>query len=139
MVKMRSLLQALIAIAALGMALFVTPAASAASVQSNCGINVGGHPGQYICEYPPSLVQWPDGHYQWFVVGTDSAVYDTYELAPGSSTWSNWRNLGGVARSGVDVTALSSSRITIRVWGTYNGWWCKTWTASSDWGPWVDC
>lgn len=117
----------------------VSFAAPSAAAESTCGINVGGHQGYYICEYPPTLVRWPDGHYQWFVVGTDSAVWDTWQISPGGSAWSNWRSLGGVARSSVGVTSLSASNITIRVLGTNGGFWCKAWYASSDWGSWYSC
>lgn len=136
--RIRLAVRAAVATVALGAVTFFAPTAASAS---SCGITVGGHAGSYVCEYPPRLVQWPDGHYQWFVVGTDSSnsIYDTYQLSPGSSSWSNWRNLGGTGRSGVGVSYLSSSRITIDVTGTYNGLWCKTWTSSTDWGSWFDC
>ena len=130
--------RAAVAALTLGAVMFVTPTAASAA---SCGITVGGHAGSYVCAYPPLLVQWPDGHFQWFVVGTDAAnsIYDTYQLSPGSSSWSNWRNLGGTGRSGVGISDLSSTRITINVTGTFNGLWCKTWTASSNWGSWFDC
>jgi hypothetical protein len=131
---MRRALQALIGLVVLagGLAFTASPAAA-----STCGITVGGHKGSYICEYDPLLVKWPDNHYQWFVVGTDYHVYDTYQLT--SSSWSTWRSLGGTARSGVEVTYLTSSRITIRVVGTTGGYFCKTWRSSGDWGGWGSC
>ncbi len=83
-------------------------------------------------------MQWPDGHYQWFVVGTTGGgnVYDSWQSG---STWTNWRNLGGVARSSVEVTYLTSTRLDIRVVGTFNGYWCKRWTSTAGWGNWWDC
>ncbi|MFD3541439.1 hypothetical protein ACFWUQ_18345 [Streptomyces sp. NPDC058662] len=116
--------------------LFAAPATASAST---CGINAGGHQGYYICEYPPTLVQWPDGHYQWFVVGTDNHVYDSTQLGAGSPNWGAWYDLGGVAKSSVEVTYLTSSRIDLRVWGTYSGYWCKRWTGSGGWTNWWDC
>ncbi|MCX5129393.1 hypothetical protein ABT024_36740 [Streptomyces sp. NPDC002812] len=137
MSKLRSrVMQGLLTTALAVGTLVATPAVASAST---CGINVGGHQGYYICEYEPTLVQWPDGHYQWFVVGTDNHVYDSHQLSPGSSSWGPWHDLGGVAKSGVDVTYLSSSRIDLKVWGTYNGYWCKRWTGSGGWTNWWDC
>jgi hypothetical protein len=136
--RVRRSVLAAVATITLGAVMVFTPTAAFAS---NCPITVGGHAGSYVCEYPPHLVQWPDGHYQWFVVGTDPAnhIYDTYEISPGSNVWSNWRSLGGTGRSGVDVDFLSSSRIDISVIGTDNGWWCNRWTSSSNWSGWFAC
>jgi len=134
--KLRRVLQGLLVTAAVTAALVAVPTAAQAST---CSIVAGGSQGYYICEYQPTLVQWPDGHYQWFVVGTTHHVYDSYQISPGSSTWSNWRDLGGYALSAVDVDYLSSTRIDISVIGTYNGWWCKRWTSSGGWTSWWDC
>jgi hypothetical protein len=112
-------------------ALFTPTPASAGS----CEIERGGHKGYYICQYPPKDITWPDGHKQTFVVGTDYAVWDIYQLGT-SEWWSNWRSLGGQARSSVRVDVLTSSQIDIRVWGTTDSWWCKSWTPSSDWPRW---
>jgi len=133
--RVRRAVQAAAAAVALGAVMLFAPTPASAST---CGINVGGHQGYYICEYPPTYVTWPDGHHQWFVVGTNYAVWDTYQIGT-SSSWSNWRNLGGVARSGVAVDYLSSSRIDISVIGTDGGWWCKRWTSSSNWSGWWAC
>jgi hypothetical protein len=115
-------------------------AAPTAAQASTCSIWAGGYVhGYYICEYPPTLVRWPDGHLQWFVVGTTNQVYDSYQVRPGSATWTSWRSLGGHARSSVGVRHLSATRIDIAVYGTYNGWWCKRWTSSTNWQVWWDC
>ena len=134
---LRRIVQSVMAILVVGAGLLAAPAAAQAST---CSIKAGGYvQGYYICEYEPTLVRWPDGHYQWFVVGTNSHVYDSYQQGAGSSSWSSWRNLGGVARSAVDVDYLSSTRIDISVIGTYNGWWCKRWTQSGGFTNWWDC
>jgi hypothetical protein len=136
--RVRLTVQAAVAALTLAAVMLFTPTAASAST---CAITVGGHAGSYVCDYPPLLVQWPDGHYQYFVVGTNSAhsVYDTWQLSPGGSSWSKWRNLGGTALSRVYLVDGTSTWITIEVIGNDHYWWCKTWSSSSDWGAWYHC
>lgn len=129
----RAMLAFAMLVAAFGVQLAMPSAAHAAD---NCPIYAGPNYGEYQCKYEPTLVQWPDGHLQWFVVGTTGSVYDAYEY---NNNWSTWRNLGGQALSSVDVDYLSSTRIDISVIGTYNGWWCKRWTSTGGWTNWWDC
>jgi hypothetical protein len=99
-----------------------------------------GHPGSAICEYGRTVVFWPDGHEQEFVIGTNNyAVYQSYEL--GNGDWSGWISLGGAARSGVYVDYLSSSEEIIRVLGTDYAWWCKYWFSfpTRGWTAWQHC
>jgi hypothetical protein len=128
----------------------VTMTAPPASASCTTGINIGGHWGYRNCDYPATLVHWPDGHRQYFFIGTDrNAIWSTHELSPYSDNWSNYYSLGGSANGPVwiynangsvpEYWLLRSDEITILVNGTYNGAWCRYWNASRGWGNWWDC
>jgi hypothetical protein len=125
---------------AVGLALVVAATAGVSAVSSpahasTCAINVGPPLGYYVCEYGTTLVRWPDGHLQYFVVGTDYAVWDSYQVAPYSTAWSNWRYLGGIARSRVTWYGVDWTRIGLNVIGTDGRYYCKRWTSDADWWP----
>jgi hypothetical protein len=109
--------------------------APSAAHASTCSTPAGPPRGYYVCEYGTTFVVWPDGHRQYFVVGTDYAVWDSYEFNPYSNQWSNWRYLGGTARSHVTAYRLSTSHIDLNVQGTDYLTYCKRWTSTEDWWP----
>src|SRR4051812_5694772 len=114
--QLRKMLRLLVPLAVLGGILVASPLPASASP---CQVTYGGQSMYRVCEYGITTVQWPDGHFQYFIVSDSNyGVYDTYQYGPYSSGYSAWRNLGGVARSGVSVDNLSSTSIQIRVAGT---------------------
>jgi hypothetical protein len=125
---------------------------------ADCPTPSGPPPGQRLCDYNAVQVAWPDGHAQYFVVGTTGHIYDSWQSERGSSLWSNWRDLGGIGQSVVfihsgEITSVVSGvtyvqnwfgdRIDLAVEGTDGGMWCKFWSRSGDWypgvGSWYSC
>src|SRR5215472_19172144 len=107
-ISIRRVAPAVVTATVLLMGLVVSAEPAAAStcgpVRTSDGTQVGANPGYYVCEYgPPLLVTWPDGRRQYFVVGTNYAVWDAVELQPYSGHWSYWGTEGGVARSTVHI------------------------------------
>lgn len=130
MIKIRRMLTIAISvvIAGAGILTVQTPAQAA----QNCPTPVSA--GQYKCVYEPTVITWPDGHRQYFVVGSDWNVYSNHELPGGS--WSGWYWLDGVAHSRIWVTNFSSTTISINVIGTTGKAYVKTWRAGSGWTGW---
>ncbi|NUT21788.1 MAG: hypothetical protein HOV77_21650 [Hamadaea sp.] len=95
----RALGRALLALASSATILSGPQAASASP--ETCVTPAGPPFGTYICDYEPTIIEWPDGHRQWFVVGTDvsNQVWTSWEYA--YDRWTNWEPLGGTARSEV--------------------------------------
>jgi opacity protein-like surface antigen len=150
---LRKAMQTLLLAMAVGAGVLAAPSAASADhvvpPTTRCdtaalpGVGTGdaGPPstGWFYCDYSPFLLIWPDGHPQYFVIGGGYAVYDSFRRADGS--WSAWRNLGGVARSGVLLhpsTALPS-RLVIRVTGTNHTVYCKPWVSGDGWSGWRPC
>lgn len=78
-----------------------------------------GHEGRMIKEYGISRSQWPDGRDVMWVIGSDHAVWASWEVTDGGS-WSGWHSFGGYATSEVYIFAGSTWRPQIEVYG-YDG------------------
>lgn len=93
---------------------------------SLCAITKYGYSGWRICEFTYSYIDRGNGNVEWFVVGSDYAIYHIW---PGSG---GWHSLGGRAR-----TAAPNGAYTylygVETIGTDNAWWCRDWPWSSGW------
>ncbi|WP_432827966.1 hypothetical protein [Dactylosporangium sp. CA-092794] len=146
-----------LALSAALVASIVLTAPTAASA-STCSTWYPMPAGSYICEYTVTYVGWPDNHGQYFLVGTNDHIYDSYQSIPGNnSSWTSWRDLGGIGRSSVTINTgqqlnsadplvflnYYSDWIALKVLGTTGLYYCKAWTASGGWQPslttWTTC
>jgi hypothetical protein len=107
----------------------------------NCSltpINPTGPAGTGICGTNPQEIVWPDGRKEIFVVGTDRAIWHTYQSVAGGS-WSPWFSFGGYANDGVWVTfdgiVNGSVLVVIQVRGNNDQLYCQQHTASG-WSGW---
>ena len=95
--------------------------------------------GAYICEYGVTVYYWPDQHFEFFLIGTDKAVYHSWQMPNGQySSWGRFSNT--VARSGVFVSGSDGSQPTLGVIGTNNRPFCAKFTTSGGWPTtWTSC
>jgi hypothetical protein len=98
--------------------------------------NPGGVAGAFICGTKILKVHWTDGHDEWFVVGTDNAVYHSFS-DKNTGAWGPWFSFGGWASQGV----FSLSANTFAVVGVANNLYCQTAdpTAPSGWSGFYLC
>ncbi|GHC59367.1 hypothetical protein [Streptomyces cinnamoneus] len=128
--RRRALTAGAVALAASG---FVGVVATAPAQASTCSVQ--GHGGAYICEYGKTTVTFPNGQQQIFVIGTDYAVWTTYNYENGD--WSSWESMSGSARSGVSVTGDRTWEPTITVTGTDGNKWSRHRLDSGAWTSWT--
>ncbi|MCC3776146.1 hypothetical protein [Streptomyces sp. UNOB3_S3] len=97
--------------------------------------SVQGHGGSYICEYGKKTIKFPNGQQQIFVIGTDYAVWTTYDYENGD--WSAWESMGGTLRSGITVKGEGTWNPTISATGTDGNQWSRHRLDSGIWTPWT--
>jgi hypothetical protein len=116
------------------------PTVDGVTPDSVCDIKFEGKPGQFICEYGWTPVTYQNRAHV-FVVGTDFAIWEIWQVSVNGPP-SNWTSLGGVARSGVSWSQPGDGSLTIRVLGTDNAHWCRTYnrpSARGTWDGWHHC
>jgi hypothetical protein len=114
----------------------VPAAARPASVSSSCSFayTYNGHTGHFICGTDVWGFQLPDGTVQAFGIGTDDAVWTTWDGSDG------WSSMGGVAIDGTRAWADSSSNAVVKIEGTDGNYYCRYRTGSTGkWGAWFQC
>ncbi len=104
---------------------------------SGCTVtfNNGPTPALFLCGTHFTVAQWNDGRLEVSGLGTDHAVWNSWQTSPGRyAPWAPWGSLGGHdLKWGVkwDFTPVLS---TI---GGDNRQWCRVY--NNGWGGWVDC
>jgi hypothetical protein len=104
-----------------------------------CDIWRGPHRGQRICNTDwIDIFQHPNGLWETFVVGTDFAIWHSWETA--IDVWTPWQSLGGTVQcwNGAPCRAWDGVRLvgqqpTIQVRGTDGRNWCRTWPWTQGW------
>jgi hypothetical protein len=96
------------------------------STLSSCAITKYGYTGYRICEFDYSYIDRGNGNIEWFVVGTNYAIYHIW---PGSG---GWHSLGGRARTATPNGAYAYL-YGVETIGTNNYWYCRDWPWSSGW------
>jgi hypothetical protein len=95
--------------------------------------------GVYICEYGVTgPYVFPSGQEEYWVIGTDNAVWTYYDDVNGF--W-HWTSLGGYATSSVD-DITGGWAVILKVWGRgHTATYCKTRgdTQYSGWTGWLAC
>jgi len=76
-----------------------------------------------------------DGRLEVFGIGTDNALWHTWQAAPHSGPWSGWASLGGVITSDPAVFDNSDGRLEVFARGTDNALW-HIWQTAPHSGPW---
>jgi acylphosphatase len=76
-----------------------------------------------------------DGRLEMFVVGTDDALWHTWQTVAAGGPWSGWNSLGGVLTSEAVVALNSDGRLEVFVRGTDNALW-HMWQTVAAGGPW---
>ncbi|MFC4036317.1 hypothetical protein ACFO3J_33465 [Streptomyces polygonati] len=94
----------------------------------------------YACGTQVWIFQWPNGHYEVSLVGTDGAAWDSWQLSDG--TYSAWTSMGGHdliwgMELGYADGSSGSNLVTMRAVGSDDHYWCRTYV--SGWGNWYDC
>ncbi|MDY0812550.1 hypothetical protein [Kitasatospora purpeofusca] len=104
---------------------------------SGCTVSFpnGATPALFLCGTHFTMAQWNDGRLEISGLGTDHAVWNSWQTTPGpNGPWAPWGSLGGHdLKWGVtwDFTPVLS---TI---GGDNRQWCRVY--NNGWGGWVDC
>jgi hypothetical protein len=142
MKRVRTLLMAMVLGLGLGTAVVVPAAAASASTVKPakiCSTRSTIHgapvpPGQEVCEYGDSEVNFGGSVYQDFVVGTDGAVWETWQNCA-NCAFGPWISLGGIAKSPVYFENWGTE-LKIDVVGTTGHLYCKYWNAPGAAGTW---
>jgi hypothetical protein len=158
MMRMSISRAALMSAAAIAAALAFTVTPASASQNHNSGVTIypsgatihgrahhlsycNWQGGTYICQYGiTGPVIFPSGQEEYWVIGTDNAVWTYWNDVNGN--W-HWTSQGGYATSGVDVAQYGNGwSLIIDVWGYgHTSIWCKDRGDSqfSGWGNWYEC
>ena len=96
------------------------------STLSSCAITAYGYTGYRICEFDYSYIDRGNGNVEWFVVGTNYAIFHIW---PGSG---GWHSLGGQARTATPNGAYAYL-YGVQTIGTNHYWYCRDWPWSSGW------
>jgi len=103
-----------------------TERAGSASTLSSCAITLYGYTGYRICGFDYSYINWGNGNVEWFVVGTNYAIWHIWLNSGG------WHSLGGQADRQTPNGAYTYL-YGVATWGTDDFLWCRDWPWSSGW------
>jgi hypothetical protein len=101
-------------------------AAGGASPQAACAITVYGYTGYRVCGFDYSSFDWGGGNVEYFVVGTNYAIFHIWLNSGG------WKSLGGQADRAAPNGAYAYL-YGVETIGTDGYWWCRDWPYSSGW------
>jgi hypothetical protein len=90
--------------------------------------------GRFICEYGEIWHRFPNGTWQYFVIGTDYSIWTKWSRTNG--TVSSWTSMGGKVRSGVYIFYDGTWTPTIAVIGTDGNWFYRDRGTSGTWTAW---
>lgn len=120
------------------------PGTNAAVPAAACSIKPGAYVGHRVCGMNYFQHIWDDGRHEYFIVGTNYAVFHAYQRFPGDRTWSKWISMGGRVDDsnnfGVHLYGLGGPGDwpTIVVLGTDRLAYCRSYTGSG-WSGWHRC
>lgn len=104
-----------------------------ASVKAACAIDAYGHRGYRVCGFDYFRYDWGGGNYEYFVVGTNYAVWHIWKGASG------WKSLGGKARTAAPNGTYATSPVGVATIGTDNNCWWRP-RGNGSWpGGWRRC
>lgn len=103
-----------------------TERADSVTPLSSCAITLYGYTGYRICEFTYSNINWGNGNVEWFVVGTDYAIWHIWLNSGG------WHSLGGQADRQTPNGAYSYL-YGVATWGTDDNFYCRDWPWSRGW------
>jgi hypothetical protein len=106
-----------------------------ATTLSSCATEVYGYTGYRICEFAWFYVRHVNGSKEYFVVGTNYAVFHIW---PGSG---GWKSLGGKARRAIPngtYPVTDTGYYGVRTIGTDNWSWCR-FNVRGSWSGWDTC
>lgn len=100
----------------------------------------GPAPAYYACHSVIWTYTWPNGHKEYSLLGTDGAVWDSWQLSDG--TYSAWTSMGGHDLVfGVEWFYANGSSgtdlVTMGALGSDGNAWCRTYVGG--WGNWYNC
>lgn len=108
-----------------------TDRAGDASTLSSCAITAYGHTGYRICEFDMSVVDHGGGNLEYFVIGTNYAMYHIWRNSNG------WRSLGGEADrqtpNGAYAYSTGGGGFGVSMFGTNDALYCRDWPWTSPW------
>lgn len=102
---------------------------------SSCATTVYGYTGYRICEFEWFYVTHANGSNEYFVIGTNYAVFHIW---PGSG---GWKSLGGKARKATPngtYFVTDTGYYGVRTIGTDNWSWCR-FNIYGTWSSWATC
>ncbi len=107
--------------------------AAAAPAQADTACGFQGAP--YVCGSMAS-VHLPNGTTQWFVLGTDHAVWTIWTQVGGG--FHGWQSLGGVVQSPIQIWGKSADgwSFFVGAYGTDDKLWDRQRTDAGTWTPW---
>ncbi|MFB6891299.1 hypothetical protein ACFCX4_18565 [Kitasatospora sp. NPDC056327] len=119
-----------------------SPDAASALLNGACSISFSsGGPADAVvlCGSTIRRLDWPDGRYEFVVIGSDRQVWHSYQSSAGGS-WSVWGTLGTShdVQGGV-WASFSGGNPTVQVLGSDGGYWCNTFSGGSGWSNWYAC
>ncbi|WP_327233713.1 hypothetical protein OG349_06720 [Streptomyces sp. NBC_01317] len=90
-----------------------------------------------LCGSIVSRLDWPDGRYEFVVIGSDRQIWHSYQYSANGS-WSTWATLGNSNNVQDGAWAwFSGGNPTVQVLGGNGGYWCDTFNGS--WSNWYAC
>lgn len=113
----------------------LAPLSGEPSTQAACIFTAYGYTGRVPCEFRVDAWTTPGGEVEYFMVGTDYAMWHIW---PGSG---GWKSLGGRARAATPNGAYVYfyPRDGVQMIGTDNQWWCLDYNGGT-WRPgWYRC
>jgi hypothetical protein len=112
----------------------VPPAAgkTAAAAADSCPVTEYGYTGQRLCAYGWTYLDRGNGNLEYFVIGTNYAVYHIWKGASG------WKSLGGqtsrtIVYGAVAYAYTDGSGSGVSTYGTNNLQYCRDWPWTADW------
>lgn len=93
----------------------------------------------YLCGTQIIRLNWPDGRYEYVLIGSDRQVWHSYQYSAGGS-WSVWGTLGNSHDVQGGVWGwFSGGNPTVQVLGGDGGYWCNTFNGNGTWTNWYGC
>ena len=89
-----------------------------------------------VCGSYYTIVNWTDGRWEVFGLGTDRQIWHTYQTAPGSA-YTPWYSMGGYQLNAYGVT-LWDYTPTLYVYGQDLNPYCKRYNGNG-WDNWAPC
>jgi hypothetical protein len=116
-----------------------TAVSAPADAAMACSTTVGGKTHTRHCSYVATSITY-DSRKHVFIVAPDRSVWHIWQVSAGSSTYSSWTSLGGVAYEAVSLGTIGNGTgLMICVLGSDDYRWCRKYNSpagTGTWGPW---